>query len=579
MQTPPSEQPRFVGLLRYGLLMLAGILQAFSTAWPWDEKGSASGTLQVLALAAALVLLQGMRFSEYAAPIQARQRLWQGFWRGWCFATTWLTATFWWLFISLHTYGGLPGWFAALAVLLLAAALALYYAIAFAIWSWALPHAGMARRVVLFAALWLVAELCRGVFFTGFPWGAIGYAHVDSVLAGYASWIGVYGIGALAAASAGCLSALPALFMRTRGQDGSVKHHKNAWVRWGALAGVLLVIYGTAAWQKQAQRQAVSEWSEANPGAANANLHVALLQGNIPQEEKFQPNGGMELALEWYWQQIQESKADVIVLPETALPLVPHMLPEGYWQDLQQRFADTDGPQQAVLIGMFGGNAQQGYANAAVGMASGGARAVGGAQADLSLPATMQTEYSYAKHHLVPFGEFIPFGFRWFVNMMRIPLGSQQRGALAQPRMLFKGERLQPNICYEDLFGEELAAGFINPAEAPTILVNMSNIAWFGDTVAIDQHRNISRMRAMELARPMLRATNTGATAVIDETGRVLQELPRLTRGVLQATVKGNKTQPTFFAWWAARWSLWPLWGVGLVGIALAWPWRKRTKV
>ena len=75
MQTPPSEQLRFVGLLRYGLLMLTGILQAFSTAWPWDEKGSASGTLQVLALAAALVLLQGMRFSEYAAPIQARQRL------------------------------------------------------------------------------------------------------------------------------------------------------------------------------------------------------------------------------------------------------------------------------------------------------------------------------------------------------------------------------------------------------------------------------------------------------------------------------------------------------------------------
>ena len=157
---------------------------------------------------------------------------------------------------------------------------------------------------------------------------------------------------------------------------------------------------------------------------------------------------------------------------------------------------------------------------------------------------------------------------------MNMPLGSFQRGALAQPRLVFKGERLQPNICYEDLFGEELAVSFLDPATSPTILVNMSNIAWFGDTVAIDQHRQISRMRAMELARPMLRATNTGSTAVIDAGGRVVQELPRQMRGVLHARVTGNHAPPTFYAWWAARWGLWPLWTLALMVVSVLL-WRR----
>ena len=147
-----------------------------------------------------------------------------------------------------------------------------------------------------------------------------------------------------------------------------------------------------------------------------------------------------------------------------------------------------------------------------------------------------------------------------------------------QPRLLLHGERIQPNICYEDLFGEELAASFSDPATAPTMLVNLSNIAWFGDTVAIDQHRHISRMRAIELARPMLRATNTGATAVISPTGQVLHELPRLQRGVLHASVRGVDGQTTFFAQWAAHWGLWPLWVLGAaVAMACCWQARKNS--
>jgi apolipoprotein N-acyltransferase len=167
--------------------------------------------------------------------------------------------------------------------------------------------------------------------------------------------------------------------------------------------------------------------------------------------------------------------------------------------------------------------------------------------------------YRYDKHHLVPFGEFIPPLFRWFVQLMNIPLGDFSRGALPQPAWSWAGQRIAPNICYEDLFGEELAAAFRDPATAPTLLLNLSNIAWFGDTVAIDQHLQISRLRALELGRPMLRATNTGATAVIDHNGRVTHQLPRLTRERLQAEVNG-RSGLTPYARWASRWGLWPLW-------------------
>jgi apolipoprotein N-acyltransferase len=154
--------------------------------------------------------------------------------------------------------------------------------------------------------------------------------------------------------------------------------------------------------------------------------------------------------------------------------------------------------------------------------------------------------------------------------MMSIPLGDFNRGAVGQPSFEWRGERLAPNICYEDLFGEELGARFADAQTAPTIMVNVSNIAWFGDTVAIDQHLQISRMRALELGRPMIRATNTGASVVIDAQGRVTDALPRHTRATLMATVQGTEGL-TLYARAVAHFGLWPwlLWaGLGLLAVA-----------
>jgi apolipoprotein N-acyltransferase len=141
---------------------------------------------------------------------------------------------------------------------------------------------------------------------------------------------------------------------------------------------------------------------------------------------------------------------------------------------------------------------------------------------------------------------------------MNIPLGDFNRGPAVAPSFHFEGQRIAPNICYEDLFGEELALRFRDEAGAPTVLANLSNIGWFGDTVAVPQHLAISRTRSLELQRPMVRATNTGATAVVDHRGRVTAQLPPFTRGVLRAEVQGRDGL-TPFARWASRFGLWPL--------------------
>jgi apolipoprotein N-acyltransferase len=489
----------------FALALVAGAAQALSIAFP--PTGQPLWWLQLLSLAVLGWLVRQAGSWRSAALI------------GWTFATTWLTATFWWLFVSMHVYGGLASPLAVIAVLGLAAFLGLYYAAAagvFALWR----ARGPAAQAVLFAALWLIAELLRATWFTGFPWGAAGYAHVDGPLAVLAPLVGVYGIGFVAALLAFALSLATHPASRRSGRY---------WALLAGLAGLLAAcnVAGPVALASK---------------PAQPPLSVALLQGNIPQDEKFQPGTGVAVALRWYGEQLRDSHAALVVAPETAIPLLPQQLPAGYLDALRDRFSRGD---EAALIGIPLGSMREGYTNSAIGLKPGA------------------PVYRFDKHHLVPFGEFIPPLFRWFTDLMNIPLGDFNRGPLGQPTFDWHGQRLAPNICYEDLFGEELAVHFLDPARAPTILVNMSNIGWFGNTVAIDQHLQISRMRAIEFRRPMIRATNTGATAIIDHEGRVRHLLPRLTRGVLTGDVVGQ-TGITPYAWWVARFGLWPLWMLGL---------------
>lgn len=498
--------------LRTLWLISLGYLQALSLAWPGN--GVASGLLQCVVAA---LWLQGLwaRKDDWRAVARAT------FW----YVSAWLLGSFWWLNISMHQFGGLPSMLSIPAVVLLASVLSLFYVSMMALWavlqSSQITHRPWWRALSL-ASAWTLAELMRGQWFTGFPWGAVGYAHVDSHLAAWAPWLGVYGVGAVA-------WLLIALWVQRRECRGV----------WWRMAAVLLVSVLAGQlndhWTKSAGRQTVT-----------------LLQGNIEQDQKFQAQGGVVDALRWYGQQLRASTSSLVVTPETALPVLEHSLPSAYMQTLTEAFPSNG--DRAALVGVP--VLDQGtYLNSM--------RGLGGAQS-----------YRYDKYHLVPFGEFVPPLFAWFVEQMNIPLGQFGRGPIDAPSWMWQGQRIAPNICYEDVFGEELAQRFRSEDLAPTVLVNASNIAWFGNTVAVPQHLNISRMRALELQRPMLRATNTGATAIIDHLGRVRQQLPAFQRSVLQGEYEG-RVGLTPYARMASHWGLWPLWLV-CCGILLGGVWRHR---
>jgi apolipoprotein N-acyltransferase len=302
-------------------------------------------------------------------------------------------------------------------------------------------------------------------------------------------------------------------------------------------------------WLTSPSQSSYEEAQSASP------ISVTLLQGNIPQDLKF--GEGVNRALRDYREALLSSTSELTVTPETAIPLIQQQMPDRYWAQLESHFSQGS---HAALIGLpLAIRSEQGqlqYSNSAI------------ALMPQATPASTAS-YQYDKHHLVPFGEFVPPLFQWFVRMMNIPLGDFTRGDVAQPSFVFKGERIAPNICYEDLFGEELARSFADPTTAPTLMVNLSNIAWFGDTVAIDQHLNISRMRAVELGRPMLRATNTGATAIINAQGQVTHRLPSAVQGALTAEVYGVHGAITPYAQWVSVFGLWPLAGLALLTLLI----------
>jgi apolipoprotein N-acyltransferase len=277
----------------------------------------------------------------------------------------------------------------------------------------------------------------------------------------------------------------------------------------------------------------------------------------VPQDLKFDSEQ-LAHSLNLYQQLIKQEPADLIATPETALPMLVTQLPAGYLEQLAS-FSKASG--STLIIGVPWTTAPGVYLNSVLGIADGALR------------------YRYDKHHLVPFGEFIPPGARWFIDLMRIPLGDFGRGDLLQPPLQIKDQWLLPNICYEDLFGEEIAAQLSAAHSRGTpeasILLNVSNIAWFGDSIALPQHLQISQMRTLETGRPMLRATNTGATAVIDGRGVVTASLPPFTTGALKAQVQGMQGQTPYIVLGNSL----PVGLASLLLLCLWWKVRRRSRL
>jgi apolipoprotein N-acyltransferase len=421
---------------------------------------------------------------------------------GWWFGLGFFSAGVSWIYISLHTYGEMPAALAALAVLLFAAFLALFPALAgyvhkrsttYAIWS--VP------------AAWMLTEWVRGWIFTGFPWLAVGYSQVPvSPLVAYAPVVGVFGISLLLAWTAAAL----------------VWRSRYSWL--------VIVLWG-GAWMMHDVR-----WTQ----PVGAPVSVTLIQGNISQSIKWQPEQ-VWTTLRDYQDLVASSQSRLIVLPETAIPLFFDDIPAGYLEGWAEHARSNGGD---VLFGVPERLANGNYYNSVMNVGS----------------APMQV---YRKSHLVPFGEYIPLKsvFGLITEVLHIPLSDFSRGELHQIPFHIAGQQVAANVCYEDVFGEEI----IRPLPQATLLVNVTNDAWFGDSIAPWQHLQISQMRALESGRQMLRATNTGATAIIDVDGVVLKHLPLFTRAMLTVQAQGYQGLTPF-----ARWGNYPvlvLAGLILLGV------------
>ncbi len=447
-----------------------------------------------------------------------------------------------WLYVALERYGGMPAPLAALAIALFCAYLALYPGLAGAAFvslqrrigarsaraggagggavGAGLPakaadelamSAGTAstappvRSAVLFAALWLLSEWLRGVVFTGFPWLAIGYSQTPpSPLGGLLPVIGVYGVGGVVAFVAALLAFMP----------------RADWLRprrvWRPALTVAVLFAGGAGLLGRA-------WTT----PTGQPLQVALVQTNFEQSLKWDParfadvlQANLDLVRESF---MQPQPPALVVLPETTLPTLLDRLPEGYLDWLAQLARQAGGD---LVMGVFRRDEAGQIYNAAVSLGS----------------APVQ---HYAKQHLVPFGEYSPPLFGWFYRLVDIPMSDQTRGAPDQPPMRFGDQQVALNICYEDLFGAEL----IRALPAATLLLNISNLAWYGDSLAQPQHLQIARVRALETGRPMLRSTNTGMTALVQPDGRVTDVLPAFARGVLRVEVQGHAGLTPYARW------------------------------
>ena len=462
--------------------------------------------LPVLSLAVLLALLNRENSSRVAA------------WLGFCFGLGLFGAGIGWIYVALHDYGDMPVFLAVPATLLFVAFLALFPALAAYIQS-RIQVIGWVRLVLVMPAIWVMTEWLRGMIFTGFPWLTLGYAHSDSPLSGYAAIFGVYGVSLVAAVSAGLL----------------VMIVKARWSFPGQTALAVLVVL----WSGGAALRLV-EWTQPN----GEPFSVALVQGNIAQNLKFNEDA-LVGTLETYRRLVLESKASLTVLPETAFPLLRHEVPQRLIEQLGAHARQNGGD---VLIGSFDRD-QRGYYNSVFTLGT-------------------AVEQYYRKHHLVPFGEFIPLRplLGWLINgVLDIPMGDLARGSETQPPLQVAGQQVAPDICYEDVFGEEV----IRHLPQATVLLNLTNDAWYGESHAAEQHNQIARMRALETGRMMLRATNTGVTSIIDRDGKVMQQLPQHREAVLLGKAQGYTGITPYVRWGNKAILL-------LVGIMLVYAWTRR---
>jgi len=397
-----------------------------------------------------------------------------------------------WVYVAIHTFGH--------SSIIVASALTFLFVLVLAIFPalsgylarrtaerWQLS--GSVQLLLWFPTVWTLLEWLRGWIFTGFPWLSLGYSQIDSPLRGFAPLLGVYGLTLLVTVTAGGIL----LLWRQRGRS--------------LLIGVPVLI---TLWLGGLGLAQVS-WT----APTGEPIRVTLIQGNVPQSTKWDP-AAVNLRLERYRDLTQRylDSSDLIVWPENAITVFYHRLADGYFRELNDELTQSH---TDLILGVP-------------------LQDEDGERYYTTMMSLGSSHGFYRKRHLVPFGEYLPLE-RWLrgiIHFFNMPMSSFSPGSDEQPPLHAVGQPLATTVCYEDAFAAEMS-DYLPKA---TLLVNGSNNAWYGDSLAPHQHLEISRMRALEFGRPMLRATTNGISAIIEPDGTLVTTSRQFKTDVIQATVQ-----------------------------------------
>ena len=433
---------------------------------------------------------------------QATNSLKQQFALGLSFGIGYFVVGLWWLYISLHDVGGMNASLACMGVFLLSAYVALYFSLATLV----IPLFKRNRLFgLILASSWVLAEFLRGYIFTGFPWMGFAETQFNGPFAPVAPFFG----------------GLACTFLAVWASWEIYQLRKHV----ASSALLIAVAIGIS--------QCAGFFTFTKP--TGEAVGVRLIQGNFEQSLKFNPQA-IGRQIDFYAGEITKEATDLIIIPETAFPWpLPH-LPIGLL-DYLQNFSNKNGSN--ILLGLIGevpGEAGMQYSNRATGL------------------SPNASPYQYDKAHLVPFGEFIPPGFQWFVKAFHVPMSDFARGKLDQSPFLIVRKNQEDiyaaiTICYEDVFGGELASRIHHSDKPVNLLINMTNLAWFGESQASTQQLRLSQLRSLETGLPALRATNTGITAVLGPDGKVLKALPEFTQATLSTQVQAYSGKTPYVIW------------------------------
>lgn len=439
-----------------------------------------------LSLLAPLVILPLLFVCATVAP---RDAAGHAFWYGF---GLFLTGTYW-IYISVVVFGQAPVWIALLLMVGLTLIMALWLAFA----GWMISHLARGDTWLLLLvapAGWVVVEWLRGWVLSGFPWLALGYSQIDSGYGGWAPVIGVYGVSWAVVFSAAAV--LAAIVSQPRMRLVALGLVFLPWI----FGGVLTLV----------------DWTE-DDGEA---LRATILQYGIPQDQKWLGEN-RQRTLDFYRDGTRIVRSsDVVVWPEVAIP----SLTSRESAFIAQLESDVRESGQTVLFGILEDERDRDTVKIY----------------NSVLALTPQGRQAYRKRHLVPFGEYfpVPDGVREWMRMMSLPHNDLAPGSPNQALLaLADGTRIATMVCYEDAYGAEQLYAF----PAAGLIVNVSNDAWFGDSIAPHQHLQIARMRSLEVGRPTIRATNTGISAFIDHEGGLIHTGAQFEEVVITETIQPRR--------------------------------------